>query len=185
MQKIDLQFTENPHRLVEAGPIVLVTTHYQGKHNVMTMGFYGMIQHNPPLLACVIGPWDYSYQALKVTGECVISIPTVELAETIVDIGNCSGKDYDKFERFNLTALPGREVKAPLIEQCLANIECRVTDFSLVNKYNMFIMEALVVWADPQRKERRILHHNGDGTFNIQGEHINLKHRMTKWEELL
>ena len=52
------------YRLLEPGPIVLVTTSYNGKPNVMTMGFHMMIQHAPPLIGCVIGPWDHSYQAL-------------------------------------------------------------------------------------------------------------------------
>ncbi|MFI1396187.1 flavin reductase [Streptomyces sp. NPDC020681] len=38
-----------------------------------------MVRHDPPLIACTIGPWDYSYQALAETGECVISVPTADM----------------------------------------------------------------------------------------------------------
>jgi flavin reductase (DIM6/NTAB) family NADH-FMN oxidoreductase RutF len=185
MQSIDHQLTQSPHRLIEPGPIVLVTTFYKGKNNIMTMGFHGMVQHDPPLICCVIGPWDFSYQALKETGECVIAIPAYDLAGKVVEIGNCSGQDHDKFEKFGLTAVRGKEVKAPLIDECLANIECRVKDTSMVGRYSMFILEALLTWTDADRSERRTLHHNGDGTFNADGEHINLKAKMTKWPGLI
>ena len=97
-------------------------------------------------------------------------------------IGNCSGSNVDKFDRFNLTALPALKVKAPLIGQCLANIECRIVDDTLADKYDLHILEALAISYDDDRKERRTLHHNGDGTFTVDGRTIDLKTRMVKWK---
>ena len=172
------------YRLLEPGPIVLVTTSDKGTSNVMTMGFHMMIQHAPPLIGCVIGPWDFSYQALKKTGECVIAIPTIDLAETVVDIGNCSGDTVDKFERFGLRTRPATDVAAPLLTDCLANIECRVADPSLVDGYNFFILEAKRIWVDETRKERRTMHHHGDGSFTVDGGTLDLRERMVKWRHL-
>jgi flavin reductase (DIM6/NTAB) family NADH-FMN oxidoreductase RutF len=172
------------YRLLEPGPIVLVTTSHHGKPNIMTMGFHMMIQHDPPLLGCVIGPWDHSYSALRATGECVISIPTVDLADVVVDIGNCSGATVDKFKRFGLTPQPGGSVAAPLLKECLANIECRVADNRLVDDYNLFILEARRIWIDADRKERRTLHHRGDGSFTVDGKVLDLRERMVKWRHL-
>ena len=176
---------ERTHFWIEPGPVILVTTSNKGHHNIMTAGFHAMLQHDPPLLGCVIGPWDYSFKALKKTKECVISIPTVDLADIVVEIGNCSGKDVDKFKTFKLTPLPAEKVQAPLIAECLANIECRVADVSLVNKYSFFILEAVKVWTDPKRKERRTIHHNGNGTFVVDGATIDLKKKMVKWPEFV
>jgi flavin reductase (DIM6/NTAB) family NADH-FMN oxidoreductase RutF len=171
------------YRLLEAGPIVLVTTSDGERPNIMTMGFHMVVQHAPPLIGCVIGPWDHSYEALTATGECVIAIPTVDLAKTVVDIGNCSGRTVDKFAKFGLTPLPARDVRAPLIGECLANIECRVEDASLVERYSLFILRAVRIWTDPDRKERRTLHHNGDGTFTVDGRTIDLRERMILWKQ--
>jgi flavin reductase (DIM6/NTAB) family NADH-FMN oxidoreductase RutF len=171
------------YRLLEAGPIVLVTTAYEGRPNIMTMGFHMVVQHAPPLIGCVIGPWDHSYKALRETGECVIAVPTVDLARKVVDIGNCSGDEVDKFKKFKLTPLPGHDVTASLIKECLANIECKVADTSLVSKYGLFILEAVRIWTDPERKERRTMHHNGDGTFTVDGRVINLQERMVLWKQ--
>ena len=48
-------------------------------------------------------------------------------------------RDIDKFAAFGLTPLPAEQVKAPLVKECFANIECKVTDTRLVNSYNLFI----------------------------------------------
>ena len=150
----------------------------------MTMGFHMMIQHEPPLIGAVIGPWDYSYKALRATKECVIAIPKVELAKTVVDIGNCSGEDVNKFEKFNLTAAKASKVNAPLINECIANIECKVVDTRMVNSYNLFIMEAVSAWSENAKKRRPLIHHQGNGTFAIDGKIIDLRKRMTKWKSL-
>ncbi|QAY95594.1 flavin reductase [Methylovirgula ligni] len=171
------------YRLLEAGPIVLVTTRHDSIPNIMTMGFHMMIQHAPPLIGCIIGPWDHSYKALRETGECVIAVPTVDLARKVVKIGNCSGAETDKFKKFRLTPLPAAEVGAPLVAECLANIECRVADTSLVGKYNLFVLEAVAIWIDRTRKERRTLHHNGDGTFTADGRVLDLKDLMVQWKQ--
>ncbi len=180
---MDLIDPSKAYLLLEAGPIVLVTTSHHGRANVMTMGFHMMVQHSPPLIGCCIGPWDHSYTALEATGECVIAIPTVDLARKVVDIGNTSGAQADKFGKFKLTAVPAGEVSAPLIAECLANIECRVADAALVDKYNLFILEAVAIWIDRERKERRTLNHNGDGTFTVDGRVLDLRERMVLWKQ--
>ncbi|MGP8051098.1 MAG: flavin reductase family protein [Desulfobaccales bacterium] len=168
--------------LIEPGPVVLVTTAQAGRANVMTMSWHMVMDFVPPRIGCIIGPWDYSFTALSATRECVIAIPTVDLASQVVDIGNCSGREVDKFKAFGLTPLPAQEVAAPLLAECLANLECRVADASLVSKYNLFILEAVKVWIDPQRRERRTIHANGDGTFVVDGRTIDLKEKMVKWQ---
>lgn len=172
-------------QLIEPGPVVLVTTAVRGRANVMTMSWHMMMEFEPALIGCVISPMNYSFQGLRKTKECVIAIPTVDLATKVVEIGNCSGREVDKFDVFGLTPVPAEKVKAPLIAECLANLECRVVDTSRVSKYALFILEAVKVWTDPRRKERRTIHANGDGTFVIDGRTINLKHKMVKWPEFV
>ncbi|HYG20099.1 MAG TPA: flavin reductase family protein [Ohtaekwangia sp.] len=173
------------YRLIEPGPIVLLTTFHRGKANVMTMGFHMMIRHDPALIGAVVGPWDFSYEAIRATRECVIAIPGAGLAKKVVDIGNCSGEDVDKFEKFKLTPKQARNVKAPLIEQCMANIECRVVDTRMLNRYSLFILEAVKAWTNPAVKEKRTMHHQGDGTFRLDGKSIDLRKRMVKWKSLV
>jgi len=165
--------------------VVLITTAAGATPNVMTNGFNMALQHEPPLLAMVVGPWDHSYAALRDTGECVVAVPPATLAATVVDVGNCSGADVDKFAQFELTPLPARGVGAPLVGECLANIECRVADERLVDDYNLFVLEAIHAWTLPAHVGVPRLHHRGDGTFVVDGELVDLRARMTKWPELI
>lgn len=171
-------------QLIEPGPVVLVTTAHKGKANIMTMTWH-MVMGFTPQVGCIIGPWDFSFIALKATKECVLAIPTVDTAAKVVDIGNCSGRDVDKFEKFRLTPMAAKKVKAPLIKECLANLECRVVDTRMVNKYSMFVLEGVKAWIDPERKERRTFHAVGDGTFVVDGRKLDLKKRMVKWQDII
>jgi flavin reductase (DIM6/NTAB) family NADH-FMN oxidoreductase RutF len=164
-------------QLIEPGPVVLVTTAFGRKKNIMTLTWHMVLDFSPQI-ACVIGPWDYTFNALSQKKECVLAIPTIDLAARVVDIGSCSGSDTDKFKKFALTPVKAKSVKPPLIAECLANIECRVADY--IDTYNIFILEAVHAWIDNGRKERRTLHANGDGTFIVDGRTLNLRKRMLK-----
>jgi flavin reductase (DIM6/NTAB) family NADH-FMN oxidoreductase RutF len=164
--------------LLEPGPVVLVTTVRKGRPNIMTMSWHTMIEFEPPLVGCVISNRNYSYGLLKATGECVINIPTLEIAEKVVGCGNTSGANMDKFERFCLTPKPAARVGAPLIEECYANLECRVADTSMVDKYGLFVLEVVQAWIDPAVKTPRTIHHLGSGNFMVAGERIKLKSKM-------
>ena len=170
---------------IEPGPVVLLTTANRGRTNIMTMSWHMMMEFEPALIGCVVSTMDYSFKALRATRECVIAVPTVDLASKVVDIGNCSGKEVNKFATFGLTPVPATKVAAPLIAECLANLECRVVDTRMVNKYSLFILEAVKAWIDPKRKERRTIHANGDGTFAVDGRTIDFKKKMVKWKEIL
>lgn len=108
----------------------------------------------------------------------MIAVPAVELAEKVVQVGNSSGRDIDKFEAFDLTPVPAERVKPPLIAECFANLECRVVDTRLVNKYSLFVLEVLKAWTDPKQKNPKTIHHRGYGTFAVDGEIIRLKSKM-------
>ncbi len=116
------------YQLLEPGPVVLLTTARKGFANVMTMSWHMMIEFEPPLVACVVSDADYSFAALRATRECVIALPTVKLAPKVVKVGNCSGRDLDKFAAFGLTPIPAKRVAPPLVAECFANLECKVVD---------------------------------------------------------
>ncbi len=164
-------------QLIEPGPVVLVTTASGRKKNIMTLTWHMVLDFSPQI-ACVIGPWDYTFNALSTKKECVLAIPAIDLAARAVDIGSCSGSDTDKFKAFDLTPVKAKSVKAPLIAECLANIECRVKDY--IDTYSIFVLEAVHAWIDTARKERRTFHANGDGTFIVDGRTLNLRKRMLK-----
>ncbi|MCM2401293.1 flavin reductase family protein [Rhizobium sp. S153] len=166
------------YQLIEPGPVVLLTTSYDGKANVMTMSWHMMMEFTPPRIACIVSGADYSFIALTRTEECVIAIPSADMAEKVVAIGNCSGRDTDKFADIGLTALPAAKVSAPLIAECFANLECKVVDQDFVKRYNLFVLEVVKAWHDPARPSPKTIHHKGYGTFAVDGEDITLDSKM-------
>src|ERR1035437_3325714 len=166
------------YQLLEPGPVVMLTTAHKGRANVMTMSWHMMVEFEPPLIACVVSNANHSYTALRATKECVIAIPALDLAPIVVEVGNCSGRDVDKFAKLGLTQKPAQCVKPPLIAECFANLECKVADTRFVKKYGLFILEVLKAWSDPAQKHPKTIHHHGYGRFVVDGKMIQLKSRM-------
>jgi len=166
------------YQLLEPGPVVLLTTAHKGRANVMAMSWHMMVEFEPPLVACVVSDANYSFAALRETKECVIAIPALKLAPKVVAIGNCSGREVEKFKAIGLTPVPAKRVSPPLIAECFANLECRVVDTRLVTKFNLFVLEVLKAWSDPTQKNPKTIHHHGHGRFTVDGEMIKLRSRM-------
>lgn len=161
--------------LLETGPVTLITTHDSGKNNIMTIS-WTMVLGFSAQFAMTTGPWNYSYAALEASRECVIAIPTADMLDTVVGIGTCSGLETDKFQRFGLTAQQGKYVHAPLIKECLANIECRIVDF--VERHSILVLNGIAAYYDEAHTDKRQLHAVGDGTFIADGEHFDRKAMM-------
>jgi flavin reductase (DIM6/NTAB) family NADH-FMN oxidoreductase RutF len=166
------------YRLLEPGPVVMVTTARKGRANIMTMSWHTMIDFEPPIVGCVISNGNHTFSILKTTKECVVNIPTVELAAKAVGCGNTSGRKVDKFKTFRLTPVAASRVKAPLIAECYANLECKLIDTRMVARYCFFILEVLKAWIDPSKKCPRTIHHLGRGAFMVAGRTIKLPSRM-------
>ncbi len=162
-------------RFLEPGPVVLVSSAHKGERNIMTMGWHMVMEFVPSLVGCLISAGNHSHELVRRSKECVINIPTLELAPTVAKIGNCSGAHVDKFAEFKLTAQPAEEVKAPLIAQCYANLECKLADDALIDKYNVFIFEVVKAHAAPTPKYPKTIHYRGDGMFMVAGRSLNLR----------
>jgi len=156
-------------RYLEPGPVVLVSSAWKGKTNIMTMGWHTVMEFSPSLVGCIISSANHSFEMICKSKACVINIPTQEMARKVIGIGNCSGAEVDKFTKFKLTAKPATEVKAPLIEECYANFECKISDTRLVKRYNFFILEVVKAHVATSPKWPKTLHFRGDGVFMLSG----------------
>jgi flavin reductase (DIM6/NTAB) family NADH-FMN oxidoreductase RutF len=159
-------------RYLEPGPIVLVSSRWRGKANIMTMGWHTVMEFTPSLVGCIIAGGNHSFDMIRRSGQCVINLPTTALTDTVVRIGNSSGATVDKFQAFGLTAEEAHEVGAPLIRECHANFECRLHDDALVDKYNFFIFEVVKAHVAPSPKHPETLHYTGEGVFKVSGKII-------------
>lgn len=170
----------NVRRFLEPGPIVLVSSAWKDKINIMTMGWHLIMEFQPSLIGCYIWNANHSYDMIRKAKECVINVPTVELATKVVSIGNCSGRDINKFEKFKLTPLPSEKVQAPLIKECYANFECKLIDSSLIKKYSLFVLEVVKAHAAVSPKFPQTIHYRGDGLFMISGPTVSRYRKLFK-----
>jgi len=166
------------YTLIEPGPVVMVTTAWKGWPNIMTLSWSTMIDFDPPLLGCVVGDQSYTFHILKKTGECVINIPTMELARKAVACGQVSGRTVDKFTTFRLTSVRASRVKAPMIGECYVSLECKVIDQRMATRYNFFILKVVRAWVDPGKKNPCTIHHLGKGIFRMGGKTIKLSSKI-------
>jgi flavin reductase (DIM6/NTAB) family NADH-FMN oxidoreductase RutF len=165
------------YRVIEPGPVVLLTTAHKGRRNAMPMSWHTMMEFEPPLIGCIVSERNYSFGLLTASRECVINVPTVPLMSKTVACGNCSGRSKDKLAAFDLTPVPAASVGAPLIEECPVNLECKVIDTRLVRKYNFFVLEVVAAWQAPGRTALRTFHHLGGGKFMTAGRTVALPSR--------
>ena len=90
-------------RLLAGGPVLLVSTSYRGRHNVMPVAYAMTLSIVPPLIGIAMHPSRYSYDIIRKTDEFALNIPTRELLHHVQYLGSLSGADFDKLE---LTKLP-------------------------------------------------------------------------------
>jgi flavin reductase (DIM6/NTAB) family NADH-FMN oxidoreductase RutF len=159
-------------RFLEPGPIVLVSTAWKGKTNIMTMGWYMVMETEPSLIGTYIWTEDHTRRMALASRECVINIPAVELLDTAIRIGNTTGAEIDKFAEFGLTPARASKVSAPLIAECYANFECRLRDSRLVKRYSLFVWEVVKAHAAVSPRYPTTFHYRGEGVFMVSGRNV-------------
>jgi flavin reductase (DIM6/NTAB) family NADH-FMN oxidoreductase RutF len=118
-------FAETMQRIREDG-LLLATTGADGKPNVMTIGWgaIGTIWSRPVFIV-LVRPSRHTYNRLEQIGDFTVNVPPRELAAAVSHCGAVSGRDHNKFQEMHLTPIPGQEVRAPIIEECILHYECR------------------------------------------------------------
>jgi flavin reductase (DIM6/NTAB) family NADH-FMN oxidoreductase RutF len=169
------------NRLLNHGPVVLISCCIENdRYNCLPVAWTMPVRHEPPVVAVVIGKGNYSYTWIRKNGEFVINIPPATMLPVIVECGSVTGAEVDKFERFKLVPSPADTVRAPLIEQCIGHLECKVIyEKKMMDTYNIFIANVTSAWAEKtafdeiwklKKDEQRTIHHLGGNNFVIDGQ---------------
>jgi len=118
-----------------------------GRSNIIAVSFCMPVSKKPPLVACAISKVAYSTELMSVSREFVVNVPTSDLNRQIYFCGTHSGRDTDKFEQTGLTPRPARKLKAPIIKECVAFMECRVVNRVEVGDKVLFVGEVVEAYA--------------------------------------
>jgi flavin reductase (DIM6/NTAB) family NADH-FMN oxidoreductase RutF len=165
-------------RFIEPGPIVLISSAHQGERNIMTLGWHMMLGFEPALVGCYIWDENHSFSLIRRSKECVINLPTFDLIDTVIGVGNAHGGKGDKFEEFGLTPVRASKVAAPFIAECYANFECRLVDGSRINRYGLFIFEVVKAHVATSPRYPKTFHYRGDGVFMVSGRNLSYRRRF-------
>jgi flavin reductase (DIM6/NTAB) family NADH-FMN oxidoreductase RutF len=153
----------------------------------MAVAWCMALDFSPPKLALVLAADAYTRELVDESGELVVQVPPRRMLEVIDGVGNCSGRDVDKWERYALQKSPGAKVKAPLVEGCLAWLECKVIpEEEIAERYDLFVVEVVAAWADDEAfkagrwredlpEPMRSVHHVAGGAFVVDGKHVRVR----------
>jgi flavin reductase (DIM6/NTAB) family NADH-FMN oxidoreductase RutF len=178
---------ETIRKFLEPGPVVLISSAHRGERNIMTCGWHMMLGFEPTTVGCYIWDENHSREMIRGSRECVINLPTHEMLDTVIGVGNVHAPDLkggvDKFERFGLTAIDAAKVDAPMIGECYANFECELADAKLINSYSLFVFEVVkahVARTPPAPKYPQTVHYRGGGVFMVSGRNVNYRRRFKR-----
>ena len=139
---------EKYSRLINSGCVVLVTSSFKERVNILSMAWHMPVSKNPPLLAISVHNEHFSYELIRKSKEFVINVPPAQLARAVQYCGSVSGRDIDKFSGAGLTRLSAEQVGAPLIKECIAHIECKVIKLYPEGDHGIFIARILNAVVD-------------------------------------
>lgn len=122
-------------------PVYLASMEHDGKRNIITIGMFAFFSGDPSFVGIGIKPTRYSYNLIRKSREYVVNVVDEKLKGAVRICGEHSGRDLDKFMRASLTPAKGAKVKAPLIQECPVNIECKVVQEVETGDHVWFIGE--------------------------------------------
>ncbi len=161
------------YKLLHPMHTVLVSCGDKAKEaNIITLAWAMPTSINPPLVAISVRPTRHSYKLIKETGEFVVNIPTMKIVKETLFCGRRSGKTHDKFKETNLTPMQAKTVKTPIIKQCVAHLECRLTQTFETGDHTVFVGEVIEAYADKNSFEEeyniektKLIYHLGGNKF--------------------
>ena len=163
-------------RFLEPGPIVLISSAHKAERNIMTLGWHMMMDFDR--VGCFIWDQNHSFELIRRSRQCVINVPTYDLIDAVIGIGNQHGPRPDKFDEFGLTPAKATKVTAPLIAECFANFECKLVDTSLIKQYSLFVFDVVKAHVATSPKYPTTVHYRGDGVFMVSGRNASYRRRF-------
>ena len=139
-----------PGTLLSPVPAVMVSCGDGEEKNIITIGWTGIINSDPPITYISVRKSRHSHHIIEKTGEFVINLTTEKLAFAADYCGVKSGRDVDKFKEMRLTPESADIVKCPMIAQSPINLECRVIEVKSYPTHDMFIAEIVAMHADEE-----------------------------------
>jgi len=161
----EVSWSEAIRRKYPEPMVLIISCDAEGRPNVMPAGWSMVASGRPPMLAVSVGHGRYTHKLIEETGEFVMAFPSEEMKSLIEYTGSCSGRDVDKFTKYNIETIKSKHVKPPLIKDAVACFECKVRGKLTAGDHTIFAGEVLASYISDENINR--LYNFGDGKFRI------------------
>ena len=125
-----------------------------GNPNALVLNWCMCTSHEPPMLAISVGHTRYSHELIEKAGEFVVVFPSEAMIEATRIVGTKSGRNGDKMVESGVALVPASVVKAPLVEDAVANFECKVTGKLVTGDHTIFAGEVVASHVGPEEARR-------------------------------
>lgn len=134
-------------RILNPGPLAIVTTSWRAMPNAAPVAWTTTLSMTPPVVGCVIHPHRHTADMIRFSEEFAINIPGPSLVRHAAFLGSHSGLNNNKISAAKLETFKGPRTDAPLIEGCLAWIECGLQDVIQIGDHTLFVGKVISVQA--------------------------------------
>lgn len=127
-------------------PVLCTTKNENSSDHVAPFSWFIPVSRKPPRVALALlnnPKKQHSLVNIERTGEFVINIPDISLAEKILECGSPPKIGESKFERSGFTILPSKYINVNGINECKANIECKLYEIHDVGDHKLIIADVL------------------------------------------
>lgn len=134
-------------RLLNPGPVAIVTTAWRAAANAAPISWCAPLSMAPPLVGVVVHPHRHTADMIRFSEEFAINIPGPGLLKQTAFLGTLSGLQANKLEAAGLDTFAAQSISAPLIDGCLAWIECGLVDVIPTGDHTLFVGRVVKVQA--------------------------------------
>lgn len=175
----------SPHhfsRMIPSHPVLLMSSRV-GRHNTLApVTWYAPQSIDPPMIAVSLKPSSASCRYARQSGDFILGIPGPNLLKTVHFCGMHSGRDLDKMRHLTVSATRGKNASPLAVQECLANIECRIRDVVTIGNRPLLCAEVISIQANPRMYDNgwlphvRLIHHEEGHVYRIGNERVNMEH---------
>lgn len=128
-----------PTTLIYPMPTVLVGAEVDEKPNFLAIAWAGIANGEPPMVSVAVRPQRYTLKGIRQNQTFSVNVPSVDIVKETDYCGVRSGAEVDKVAACNFKIFYGKVEKAPLIEQCPVNLECRVVQMLELGSHYLIV----------------------------------------------
>lgn len=177
--KIDIPLNK-ANRLINSGQVVLVSSAYKDKLNIITLAWNMPLSHKPPLLGISVAKTHLSSELIEKAEEFIVNVPSLDILDKVIYCGRHSGRDVDKFREAGLTPKKANRLTlTPLVGECIGHLECYLRDIKEVGDHNLFLGEVICASAEEdlfldtwQVDKVKLIYHLGGRFFTSSDKKI-------------